>query len=83
METKVITTHELFQKHFGEVAGVGLKHPNMEAFFGELAEICNEENRQRLQEQEQEQEKEMKDDPTDTCCTGCRHRSVRRKRTSG
>jgi hypothetical protein len=55
-EEKTMITHELFQKHFGDVAGVGLKHPNMEAFFGELAEICNEENRQKLQEQEQEEE---------------------------
>jgi hypothetical protein len=49
-------THELFKKHFGDVVGVDLKHPNMEAFFGELAEICNEENRQRLQEKEKEKE---------------------------
>ncbi|MDR1554206.1 MAG: hypothetical protein LBS69_12230 [Prevotellaceae bacterium] len=42
-------THELFQKHFGDVVGVGLKHPNIEAFFGELNEICKEEARQRLE----------------------------------
>jgi hypothetical protein len=50
-----MTTHELFQKHFGDVAVVDLKHPKMESFLGELAEICNKENEQRLlQEKENE-----------------------------
>ncbi|MDR2291876.1 MAG: hypothetical protein LBE11_00175 [Prevotellaceae bacterium] len=60
METKVVTTHELFQKYFGNVGAVNLKHPKMEAFFSELNEVCKEENRQRLeQEQKQEQQKEQ------------------------
>jgi hypothetical protein len=40
METKVVTTHELFQKHFGEVVAVDLKHPKMKAFLSELNEVC-------------------------------------------
>jgi hypothetical protein len=50
---RAMTTHELFQKHFGDVVGVGLMHPNMEAFFGELSEICKEENRQRLEKKKE------------------------------
>lgn len=38
-----MSTTTLFKKHFPEVyggAGVGLMHPNMEAFFEELNEEC-------------------------------------------
>ena len=33
-------TTDLFKKHFGDVVGVSLRHPNMEHFFDELSEIC-------------------------------------------
>jgi hypothetical protein len=35
-----MSTSELFNKHFGDVFGVGLKHPNIEPFFEELNQIC-------------------------------------------
>jgi hypothetical protein len=42
-----MTTSKLFKKHFPEVyggAGVGLFHPNIEAFFEELNQECLKEN---------------------------------------
>ena len=39
---------ELFKKHFGDTLGVvGLFHPNMEAFFCELAHICADEDKRK------------------------------------
>lgn len=41
-----MSSTELFRKHFGEEsAAVGLKHPNMEAFFEELNQECLEEDK--------------------------------------
>jgi hypothetical protein len=41
-------TTELFRKHFGDTCGsVGLFHPNVEAFFEELNQICLEEDRRK------------------------------------
>lgn len=45
-----MTTTELFKKHFPEVyggAGVGLLHPNIEAFFEELQEECSKEDAEK------------------------------------
>lgn len=45
-----MSTTELFKKHFPEVyggAGVGLLHPNIEAFFEELNEECLKEDAQK------------------------------------
>jgi len=40
---KLPTTSELYKKYFPTVyggSGVGLLHPNMEAFFSELNDVC-------------------------------------------
>lgn len=42
-----MSTHELFKKHFGNVAEVGMKHPNMESFFEELNAECLEEDKHK------------------------------------
>jgi len=34
------TTSDLFKKHFNDMGGVGLFHPNMEAFFTDLNNVC-------------------------------------------
>ncbi len=41
---KLPTTSQLFEKHFGETAAVGLFHPNIENFFEELNEVCKKED---------------------------------------
>lgn len=55
MSTEILpTTSELFQKHFPNVyggAGVGIFHPNMEAFFTELNEVCKKEDELNSQKQ--------------------------------
>ena len=35
-----MSTSELFTKHFGDTVAVGLKHPNIEAFFEDLNREC-------------------------------------------
>ena len=42
-----MSTHELFQKHFGNTAAVDMKHPNMESFFEELNAECLAEDKQK------------------------------------
>lgn len=34
------TASDLFKKHFNSYGQVGLQHPNMEAFFEDLNNIC-------------------------------------------
>jgi hypothetical protein len=45
-----MSSHELFQKHFGDTAAVDMKHPNIEAFFEELNAECLAEDNQRNNE---------------------------------
>jgi len=45
-------TSELFKKHFGNVPQVNTNHPNIEPFFAELAEICNNEGKKLVYESE-------------------------------
>ena len=42
-----MSTHELFQKHFGNTGAVDMKHPNMEIFFEELNAECLAEDKQK------------------------------------
>lgn len=50
IETKQLSTSELFQKHFGQTCAVDMKHPSIENFFEELNQICiNEDNQKRNQ----------------------------------
>lgn len=39
-----MSTNDLFKKHFGDTCVTDLKHPNMEAFFDELAKECEAED---------------------------------------
>ncbi len=34
------TTSDLFKKHFNDYGSAGLLHPNMEAFFNDLNDVC-------------------------------------------
>jgi len=47
-------TSELFTKHFGDVPKVNTNHPNIENFFSELAEICNNEDKKPVYEREED-----------------------------
>ncbi len=40
-----MSTNKLFIKHFGNIASVDLKHPNIENFFEELNQECLEEDK--------------------------------------
>lgn len=43
IKVELPTSSELFKKHFSNVygdVGAGIFHPNMEAFFEELNQIC-------------------------------------------
>lgn len=46
METSLIisvelpTTSDLFKKHFNDMGQTGFLHPNMEAFFNDLNNVC-------------------------------------------
>lgn len=42
-----MSTTELFNKHFGNVAAVDMKHQNMESFFEELNAECLQEDKQK------------------------------------
>lgn len=42
-----MSTHDLFQKYFGNTAAVNMKHPNMESFFEELNAECLAEDKQK------------------------------------
>ena len=42
-----MSTHELFKKHFGNVASVDMKHPNIESFFEELNAECLQEDKHK------------------------------------
>ena len=42
-----MSTHELFQKHFGNVASVDMKHPNIESLFEELNAECLQEDKHK------------------------------------
>ena len=40
-----MNSHQLFVKHFGDVGVVNTNHPNMEAFFSDLKEVCADEDK--------------------------------------
>lgn len=42
-----MSTHDLFQKYFGNTTAVNMKHPNMENFFEELNAECLAEDKQK------------------------------------
>lgn len=56
METK---SSDLFRKHFGDTCVVGLKHPNIEAFFEELNEECKREDALKSLKERQSHENEI------------------------
>jgi len=70
-KTTLMTTSELFKKHFPEVydgAGVGLFHKNIEPFFRELNEICLKEdaNKKLLREPTEDEVYDVEhEDPKD------------------
>ena len=45
---KLPTTSDLFKKHFNDVGGIGLFHPNIEAFFNDLNDVCKLEDSLRV-----------------------------------
>ena len=60
---KVMESTELFKKHFGEdtCGVVSMKHPNMEAFFSELAKVCLEEDKQKSEQSADDNSNKSKD----------------------
>ena len=45
IENRLPSTSELFEKHFGDTAAVGIFHPNSKSFFEELNQVCLKEDR--------------------------------------
>lgn len=40
ISVKLPTTSELFKRHFNDYGSCGFHHPNMEAFFNDLNDVC-------------------------------------------
>ena len=84
-----MSTHELFQKHFGNTAAVDMKHPNMESFFEELNVECLAEDKQKncnipdvVGRSEQLVCRSCSKDDMAVICTKCRKTLIESKNTN-